>query len=253
MTDQQNIFDEKLIDIRKKRLKNNFSTFIHDLAISDLKDRLLEIGNECLEILIVGHFAKYWSNNLTIKKTKYIKENKFLNILPRSQDLIISALHLHSANDPISKLVQMRFGLKTNGIFLGYAVGEKSLYELRRSFEYAEIKNFGGISPRIHPMITIPTFGSLLNRSGFNFSVTDKLHFEIEYDNPMHLIHDIKRIGETNSLLNRNKKILTKSFLKDVLNFYQKNFLSKKSKNKYISTFDIICLTGWNSKPKNMV
>ena len=117
MTDQQNIFDEKLIDIRKKRVKNNFSSFIHDLAISDLKDRLLEIGNECLEILIVGHFAKYWSNNLTIKKTKYVKEKKFLNILPRSQDLIISALHLHSANDPISKLVQMRFGLKTNGIF----------------------------------------------------------------------------------------------------------------------------------------
>ena len=28
MTDQQNIFDEKLIDIRKKRVKNNFSTFI---------------------------------------------------------------------------------------------------------------------------------------------------------------------------------------------------------------------------------
>ena len=119
MTDQQNIFDEKLIDIRKKRIKNNFSTFIHDLAISDLKDRLLEIGNECLEILIVGHFAKYWSNNLTIKKTKYIKENKFLNILPRSQDLIISALHLHSANDPISKLVQMRFGLKIMEFFWG--------------------------------------------------------------------------------------------------------------------------------------
>ena len=132
MTDQQNIFDEKLIDIRKKRVKNNFSTFIHDLAISDLKDRLLEIGNECLEILIVGHFAKYWSNNLTIKKTKYIKENKFLNILPRSQDLIISALHLHSANDPISKLVQMRFGLKTNGIFLGYAFGNLVFREFLR-------------------------------------------------------------------------------------------------------------------------
>ena len=48
MTDQQNIFDEKLIDIRKKRVKNNFSTFIHDLAISDLKDRLLEIGSLAL-------------------------------------------------------------------------------------------------------------------------------------------------------------------------------------------------------------
>ena len=250
MTDQQNIFDEKLIDIRKKRVKNNFFSFTHDLAISDLKDRLLEMEDECSEILIVGHFSKYWSNNLTTKKTKYISGDEFLNIIPKSQDLIISALHLHSANDPISKLVQMRFGLKNNGIFLGYAFGEKSLYELRKSFEYAEIKNFGGISPRIHPMITIPTFGSLLNRSGFNFCVTDKLHFEIEYDNPMHLIYDLKRIGETNSLLNRNKKILTKSFLTDVLSFYKKNFFSKKLNNKYISTFDIICLTGWNSKPK---
>ena len=68
----------------------------------------------------------------------------------------------------------------------------------------------------------------------------------------MHLIYDLKRIGETNSLLNRNKKILTKSFLTDVLSFYKKNFFSKKLKNKYISTFDIICLTGWNSKPKKL-
>ena len=57
MTDQQNIFDEKLIDIRKKRVKNNFSTIRQDLAISALKDRLLAIGNARLELFIVGQFA----------------------------------------------------------------------------------------------------------------------------------------------------------------------------------------------------
>ena len=253
MINQQNIFDENLINIRKKRIINKFSSFLHSLAINDLKERLVEIGDEFLETLVVGPFAKHWAHNISQKKTSTIDDNEFLKIIPSSKDFIISALHLHSVNDPISKLVQMRFGLKKTGIFMGYAFGERSLFELRKSLEYAELKNFGGISPRVHPMITIPTFGSLLNRSGFNFCVTDKLHFEIEYDNPMHLIHDLKRIGETNCLLNRNKKILTKSFLTDVLSFYKKNFFSKSLNNKYIATFDIICLTGWNSKPKKSI
>ena len=253
MTDQQNIFDENLINTRKKRIISKFPTFLHSLAISDLKDRLIETGDDFLETLIVGPFAKYWADNISQKKISYIDDEKFLKISPSSQDLIISAFHLHTANDPISKLVQMRVGLKTNGIFFGYAFGDQSLYELRRSFEHAEIKNFGGVSPRIHPMIDTPTYGALLRRSGFKFCVSDKLHFEIEYQSPLHLIKDLKLMGETNCLLKRSKRVLTKNFLKDVLDFYEKNFLLKKIKNKYIATFDIICLTGWNSKPKSLI
>ena len=165
MTDQQNIFDENLINTRKKRVISKFPIFLHNLAIRDLKDRLIETGDDFLETLIVGPFAKYWADNISQKKISYIDDEKFLKISPSSQDLIISAFHLHTANDPISKLVQMRVGLKTNGIFFGYAFGDQSLYELRRSFEHAEIKNFGGVSPRIHPMIDTPTYGSLLRIS----------------------------------------------------------------------------------------
>ena len=56
MINQQNIFDENLINIRKKRVINKFSPFLHSLAINDLKDRLVEIGDEFLETLVVGHF-----------------------------------------------------------------------------------------------------------------------------------------------------------------------------------------------------
>ena len=253
MTDQQYIFDENLINIRKKRIVNKFSTFLHDLAIKDLKERLLEIGDEFLKTLVVGPFAKHWSDSISQKKTNYIYDDQLFKIFPQSLDLIISAMHLHSANDPISKLVQMRFGLKKTGIFLGYAFGEQSLYELRKSFEYAEIKNFGGVSPRVYPMIDTPTYGTLLKRSGFEYCVTDKLHFEIEYQSPLHIINDLKRIGETNCLLKRSKRVLTKNFLRDVLNFYEKNFFSNKTHNKFIATFDIICLTGWNIKPKSLI
>tara|TARA_B100000674_G_scaffold385478_1_gene328875 strand:- start:167 stop:928 length:762 start_codon:yes stop_codon:yes gene_type:complete len=253
MINQQNIFDENLINIRKKRIINKFSSFLHSLAINDLKERLVEIGDEFLETLVVGPFAKHWAHNICQKNTSTTDDKEFLKIIPSSKDFIVSALHLHSVNDPISKLVQMRFGLKKTGIFMGYAFGEKSLYELRKSLEYAELKNFGGISPRVHPMIDTPTYGSLLSRSGFKFCVTDKLHFEIEYKDPWDLIIDLKSIGETNCLIKRSKRPLTKIFLNDVLNFYKNNFSSSKIHNKYIATFDIICLTGWNTKPKSVV
>ena len=253
MINQQNIFDENLIYIRKKRIINKFPSFLHSLAINDLKDRLVEVGDEFLETLVVGPFAKHWAHNISQKKTSTIDDKEFFKIIPSSKDFIISALHLHSVNDPISKLVQMRFGLKKTGFFLGYAFGEQSLYELRRSFEYAEIKNFGGVSPRFHPMIDTPTYGTLLKRSGFKFCVSDKLHFEINYQSPLHIINDLKSIGETNCLLTRSKRVLTKNFLKDVFNFYKKNFLSNQTHNKVIATFDIICLTGWDTKPKSFI
>ena len=117
MTDQQNIFDENLINTRKKRIVNKFSTFLHDLAIRDLKDRLLEIGDEFLETLIVGPFAKHWAEKIFQKKVSCIDDEQLLKICPKSRDLIISAMHIHSANDPISKLVQMRFGLKKKWYF----------------------------------------------------------------------------------------------------------------------------------------
>ena len=117
MINQQNIFDENLINIRKKRMINKFPSFLHSLAINDLKDRLVEVGDEFLETLVVGPFAKHWADNLSQKKTSTIDDNEFLKIIPNSKDFIISALHLHSVNDPISKLVQMRFGLKKTGIF----------------------------------------------------------------------------------------------------------------------------------------
>ena len=50
-----------------------------------------------------------------------------------------------------------------------------------------------------------------------------------------------------------NSVVTQHFFLNDVLNFYKNNFSSSKIHNKYIATFDIICLTGWNTKPKSVV
>ena len=251
---QENIFDESLLKCRQKRAKaQGFVSFLHDKVILDLKDRLNEQRQGFPAVSIIGPFAKYWGRNLPIEHFNCHEDAQILPIKSNSSDLIISALYLHSVNDPIARLVQMRRGLKEGGILFAYAFGENSLYELRKSFEYADCENSGEGLPRVNPTADVPTFGSLLRRGGFNYCVSDKISYVIEYDDPKELFFDIRGMGETNAMRERSRRPLHKKVLRDALNFYKKNFASLNSKDKYQATFDIVCLTGWNSKPNQLL
>ena len=250
---QENIFDESLLKCRQKRAKaQGFVSFLHDKAILDLKDRLNEQEQCFPTVSIIGPFAKYWGRNLPIEHFNCHEDAQILPIKSNSSDLIISALYLHSVNDPIARLVQMRRGLKEGGILFAYAFGENSLYELRKSFEYADCENSGEGLPRVNPTADVPTFGSLLRRGGFNYCVSDKISYEIEYDDPKELFFDIRGMGETNAMRERSRKPLQKKVLRDALDFYKKNFALINSKQKYQATFDVVCLTGWNSKLREL-
>ena len=254
MNDQANIFDETLIKCRKKRAKaQGFVSFLHDQVISDLKDRLKEQQQEFPNVEIIGPFAEYWGGNLPFKIYGCHDDDNILPINLESQDLIISALYLHSVNDLIARLVQMRRGLKRNGILFAYAFGENSLHELRKSFEYAELKTFGKTFQRVNPTVDIPTCGKLLRRAGFNYCVSDKLNYSIEYGDPMDLLLDIRGMGETNAMMARSRRFMPKRVLLDAMDYYRGNYKILNRKNKFQATFDVICLTGWNSKPKALV
>ena len=252
MKNQDNIFDETLAKFRQKRARNQgFISFIHDQVILDLKDRLRELDQQFIEVGIFGPFAKYWARKLNYKLSHYHDDENVLPIIPNSKDLIISALYLHSINDPIARLVQMLKGLRVDGILFAYAFGENTLCELRKSFEHAEINTFGGVSPHINPMVDTRTFGNLLSRAGFNYCVSDKLYYSVNYRDPLDLLTDLRGMGETNVMIERRKRFMAKKFLFKAMDYYRKNFKSGNLDRKYNATFEIICLTGWISKPKS--
>ena len=126
MINQQNIFDENLINIRKKRIINKFSSFLHSLAINDLKERLVEIGDEFLETLVVGPFAKHWAHNISQKKTSTIDDNEFLKI---SRKILLPILGLQ----PIFRYLSNVHSLEAvvSGAFIGY-IAFKSKHYLDR-------------------------------------------------------------------------------------------------------------------------
>ena len=253
MQNQSNIFDEELIKCRQERAKaQGFVSFLHDQVIVDLKNRINEQKQEFLSIEIIGPFARYWGHSLPYKTYNFCEDTNILTIKPKSRDLIISALYLHLVNDPIARLVQMRLGLTRQGILFAYAFGENSLYELKRSFEYAELKVLGKVSRRVNPKIDIPTFGKLLRRAGFDHCVSDKLNYTVDYSDPMNLLSDIRGMGETNAMIERSRRPLPKRVLSHAMEYYRENYKTLKKNNKYQATFDVVCLTGWSSKPGSM-
>lgn len=65
-------------------------------------------------------------------------------------------------------LLQIRYVLKPDGVFLGAMFGGDTLYELRCSLQLAETEREGGFSPHVSPFTAVNDLGHLLGRAGFN-------------------------------------------------------------------------------------
>ena len=133
--------------------------------------------------------------------------------MEKSYDLIIHAMGLHWANDPVGQLIQMKRALIPDGLVISVFFGGQTLSELRISFAYAEAKILNGISPRIAPMGEIRDLGGLLQRAGLALPVADNIKFDVSYETPLQLMHDLRGMAETNIIIDRSRKTMTKKFL----------------------------------------
>ena len=84
---------------------------------------------------------------------------KPLRLEPSQYDVVIHALGLHWANDPVGQIIQCRRALRPDGLFLGATFGGETLNELRSCLGQAEIEVSSGLSPRIAPMGEIRDMG----------------------------------------------------------------------------------------------
>ena len=118
-------------------------------------------------------------------------------------DLVVSALSLQFANDLPGVLVQIRRALRADGLLLAALLGGDTLTELRQAFAEAEAEVEGGISPRVAPFADLRELGALLQRAGFALPVTDVDRVSVRYASPFAPVHDLRRMGATNVLMER--------------------------------------------------
>ena len=230
---------EKIQELGKK--------FDHILLItSDFNDLLNEMQN--LQFKKITILSQYEELNKKKQKEKKIKRisNLFEPLsLDGKFDLIICHLSLHRINDVIKFSSDLKKNLKKNGALVCSYFGGKTLIELRDSLiktdEYCKKKFY----QRVIPYIDMIDAGNIFSKAAFTEIVSDKTSYTIKYNNFSKLLNDIKGVGESNCLTNRNKGLMTKSFLNILEKIYSRDF--KDSDSDFIVTCEVISLTMWNS------
>ncbi|KAI5288709.1 hypothetical protein KEM54_004983, partial [Ascosphaera aggregata] len=71
---------------------------------------------------------------------------------PESFDAVLSSLSMHWTNDLPSVLSQINSVLKPDCPFIATMFGGDTLFELRTSFQLADMERRGGVTPRVSPL-----------------------------------------------------------------------------------------------------
>jgi NADH dehydrogenase [ubiquinone] 1 alpha subcomplex assembly factor 5 len=158
-------------------------------------------------------------------------------------NLVVSGLTLHRVNDLPGALIQIRRALRPDGLFLGAALGSRSLQELRQALIEAEAELHGGASPRVAPFADVREYGSLLQRAGFALPVTDAELLTVTYPSPAALMREIRALGGGNVMSARRRVPLPPGTLEHAENIYRSRHAT--AGGKVTASFEIVYLTGW--------
>ena len=254
------IFDHALIDahyLRALKQGGGDADFLWQELASRMLDRLDDVRRTFPMALDLGcHHGKlsaWLAGKYGIQELKQLQHisgdnhTETLPLEPQSMDLILSIASLQWANDLPGCLMQMLHALKPDGLCIAMIPGEETLIELRQSLDAAMLQCTGGISPRISPMLGLKDASDLMQRAGFALPVVDRERITICYASPMKLMHDLRAMGQTNALIDRSAKPLTKTLIKVMQTYYADHF--PHPKGGVSATFDIITLTGWAPDP----
>ena len=255
------IFDRALLKQRRARAaRRNPFPFLMERCVEDCVEKIRDINRRFNRALIIAPAA---TANAIIdalpeeKRPETIKTGFFtdnpagLDIildeesLPFVQpefDLILSILSLHTVNDLPGALVQFQQALLPDGVFIGAMFGGETLGGLRKAAYNADAELLGGMSPRVFPFADFQQLAGLLQRTGFALPVVDTDRVTVTYRDIDRLIADLRDMGETNILVQRDQNRLSRNY-KDSL---AQALLSNPEAPTFQVIFEILWLTGWS-------
>jgi SAM-dependent methyltransferase len=235
------LVDRRALKMHRKRVTDPDALFLHADVVDEVQERLIEIKRSFSDVLIITPFAAMWQNSFP--DAHVIEDGETYALDADSYDLVIHALALHWANDPVGQLIQCRQALRSDGLFLGVTFGGQTLLELRTALTEAETAIRDGLSPRIVPMGEIRDLGGLLQRAGFALPVADSAIRTVSYASALHLLRDLRSMGETNALADRHRQFAPRSLFSEMAYRYQTGFAGDD--NRIPATFEMVYLTGW--------
>jgi NADH dehydrogenase [ubiquinone] 1 alpha subcomplex assembly factor 5 len=183
MRNSQKIFDNVTKSVQRSRALSTTDYLFNEVAIR-MSDRLLDIkrrfpyvmdycsrGNKFLklpECEVNSKLIRFTTEDFPSVGDHILKDAEDLSsVAPCSFDAILTNMSLHWVNDLPGVFKQLNGILKPDGLFMGSLLGCSTLYELRCSFQLAEIERMGGIAPRVSPFAQPSDISGLLSSSNF--------------------------------------------------------------------------------------
>jgi SAM-dependent methyltransferase len=254
------VFDRRLLRARRARAAAlGPSTFLLERVAEDLADRLATVLRRFEVAVDLGTPTDAVSRVLAAsgkvgtvvrvaqeagdRAAAVVADEEVLPFGDGALDLVVSALALQFVNDLPGTLIQIRRALRPDGLLLAALSGGDTLTELRQAFAVAEAEIEEGISPRVAPFADVRDLGALLQRAGFALPVTDVDRVIVRYPSPIALLHDLRRMGATNALIERSRRPLKRVTLQRMADFYAERFADGDGRIR--ATFEIVWLSGW--------
>jgi SAM-dependent methyltransferase len=248
MTRPHTLTDRTALALHRARAQRS-ALFLHETARDEAQDRLSLVNRTFNDVAIVTPFPEIWRPDHP--NAAIIPDGEVLDLRPQTLDLVIHAMALHWADDPVGQIIQCRRALKPDGLLLMMTLGGQTLHELRAVLAQAETQISGGLSPRIAPMAELRDMGGLLQRGGLALPVADSVPLNVSYADAMSLMKDLRAMGENNALAGRLRCPSKRGVFEHASQLYAHHFSTPDG--RITATFDIICLTGWapdDSQPK---
>ena len=251
------IFDHALADARRRRALAAHvagADFLYRMVAEDMAERLAAVKRRFATAAEIGSPFPVLAaapqvdrivrlDRIAETRPDVVGDAELLPFAPESLDLAVSVLSLHAANDLPGALAQICRALKPDGLFLAAFLGGNTLTELRQAFATAEAEITGGASPRVAPFTDVRTVGALMQRAGFALPVTDQDSHTVRYASALHLMRDLRAMGATNVLVERDRRPLRRAVLVRAIETYGERFADADGRVR--ATFDIISLSGW--------
>lgn len=245
------LFDSALRAARWRRTGPRDAFFLHAAAAESVRDRLDMINRTFPRVLAFGHAAPLWAEILAghprLGEILPRPEGETLAGAPGEADLVLHALWLHWADDPLGVLVQSRLLLRPDGLMLAALLGGDTLAELRSALARAETEVTGGLSPRVAPMAALQENAGLLARAGFAMPVADREVLAVTHASALHLMRELRAMGETAVLRARLRRPTRRGVLLRAAALHAE--ASRLPGGRVRSTFEIHMLSGWAPGP----
>ena len=266
MTGPAPIFDRALLDLRRRRAiraAEPGADFLLDTIGDELAERLSAVQRRFPLALDLGSPTPHLADRLAAggqvdrivrmdrlpealaadSHAAVVGDEQLLPFAPARLDLVVSALALQWTDDLPGTLAQIRRALRPDGLFLAALLGGDTLTELRDSLAAAEAEVSGGASPRVSPFVELRECGALLQRGGFALPVVDRDRRTVRYASALHLMRDLRAMGATNVLVERDRRPLRRPVLWRAVEIYGERFADPDGRVR--ATFDVMSLSGW--------